>query len=49
MYHLIIYIVYTSCFELPLWVHENIYGAEDTSDLLCATDRLKEIYPAENI
>ncbi|KAG7350323.1 spermidine synthase [Nitzschia inconspicua] len=23
------------CFELPLWAHENIYGSEDTSDLLC--------------
>jgi spermidine synthase len=28
------------CFELPLWVHDNIYGVEDTSDLLCPTDRL---------
>lgn len=23
------------CFDLPLWAHENIYGSEDTSDLLC--------------
>lgn len=26
------------CFELPLWVHENIYGNEDTNDLLCIND-----------
>ena len=23
------------CFEVPLWVHNSIYGEEDTSDLLC--------------
>lgn len=27
------------CFDLPLWAHENIYGSEDTSDLLCDNER----------
>ena len=26
------------CFEVPLWVHNRIYGEEDTSDLLCKMD-----------
>jgi len=26
------------CFEVPLWVHDRIYGKEDTTDLLCKMD-----------
>jgi len=26
------------CFEIPLWVHDSIYGTEDTSDLFCKMD-----------
>lgn len=29
------------CFEVPLWVHNSIYGEEDTSDLLCKMDEMK--------
>lgn len=29
------------CFEVPLWVHNSIYGAEDTSDLLCKIEGRK--------
>mmetsp|Transcript_54578 Transcript_54578/g.63000 ORF Transcript_54578/g.63000 Transcript_54578/m.63000 type:complete len:394 (+) Transcript_54578:228-1409(+) len=26
------------CFDIPLWVHQKIYGMEDTSDLFCHLD-----------
>mmetsp|Transcript_16764 Transcript_16764/g.18465 ORF Transcript_16764/g.18465 Transcript_16764/m.18465 type:complete len:401 (-) Transcript_16764:259-1461(-) len=26
------------CFDIPLWVHNKIYGQEDTSDLFCQLD-----------
>jgi len=26
------------CFDIPLWVHQKIYGQEDTSDLFCQLD-----------
>eukprot|EP00529_Nitzschia_sp_RCC80_P001776 CAMPEP_0113453826 /NCGR_PEP_ID=MMETSP0014_2-20120614/7552_1 /TAXON_ID=2857 /ORGANISM="Nitzschia sp." /LENGTH=374 /DNA_ID=CAMNT_0000345221 /DNA_START=214 /DNA_END=1338 /DNA_ORIENTATION=- /assembly_acc=CAM_ASM_000159 len=25
------------CFELPLWVHDNIYGTEESADLSCSS------------
>jgi len=28
------------CFLLPLWVHDTIYGEEDSSDLLCKTNEI---------
>lgn len=31
------------CFEVPLWVHDSIYGKEDTSDLLCNIDENENV------
>jgi len=37
------------CFEVPLWVHNSIYGKEDTSDLLCKMegDKVSDDSPVE--